>query len=267
VKTVIEQIEPYDTVYISAGIYTGTENTGIILSSTGITIRGAAGGQTIFTGGTTNVFSLVSCHFCTIASIQFDNNTGVNGAALSIVTSAHVTMNNLIVSRNRAVGVAGSIYCSNSNLTISDSMLFDNGGSDNIGSGIYSTECSITFDFVTVRGHSSCALSFWGNGVYIFRYCLFTENITPTSFSVFWVSASDDLKLAGISMIMNHTIFRGNRAASNGGTMQLALNTGFKAFNTTWEHNAAGLQGGGYLSSGSGDTYLLNCTFRHNTAG
>jgi hypothetical protein len=197
VAAALLHVSEYDTILIDDGVYTGTGNSNLTLSITGITIRSINGAtKTMFTGATETIFFIDECQSCTVDGFTFQYNTADNGAAVRILNSVDITVTNIVAMNNHVHLAGGAVYMKYSNVTISNSLFSNNTvtvlahaalyNSDESlfgGASIYGAFVQLVLSNVILSFHSSVSVTIWKPGSVILNSCIFEKNIAITGLS------------------------------------------------------------------------------------
>ena len=287
-----------DEIWVAAGVYkpttSTTDQTASILLKAGVAIYGGfAGGETarternpqtnvtIFSGDidgddsqapiVTNAYTVTglgtnSYHVVTVATgATLDGVTitagyipGISVAGGGLYTAGSMTINNVVLSGNRAYG-GGGIY-SSAAVTITNST-FTGNWADNAGGGIYNDGLGTTLTNVTfINNRSTDGAGAAGNWMTL-RNAAFTDNYATMRGGGLYVSGGS-ATLIDVSFTHN-----GGGSGGIGGGMTIEGSTFPVTLNRVTFTNNYGATTGGGLGAWTGNAILNDVTFSGNSAG
>ena len=279
IKKAVYYAYGYDnvTIHILDGIYSGNENTNIIINTGLLTITGR---NAVIDGGNSNTFFTIN----NAKNLIIDNLTFINGLMSSngniyISKTSGVTLKNVIYMNNNAVAsltaYVRNIY-NNGYLTIIDS-IFKNNGADNgyIQSGvIYNNgDVSLTINnskFINNTGSFSACIyhirNYFDNSL---NNCYFDDNYGRyVNYGAFNITGCNFVNNHGIcvqgSFNVINSNFTSNPVIDDHYGTGAALNGQGDVFNCNFINNSAYGDGGAIVISGGS---IIKCSFINNTAG
>ena len=279
IKKAVYYAYGYDnvTIHILDGIYSGNENTNIIINTGLLTITGR---NAVIDGGNSNTFFTIN----NAKNLIIDNLTFINGLMSSngniyISKTSGVTLKNVIYMNNNAVASltadVRNIY-NNGYLTIIDS-IFKNNGADNgyIPSGvIYNNgDVSLTINnskFINNTGSFSACIyhikTYFDNSL---NNCYFDDNYGRyVNYGAFNITGCNFVNNHGIcvqgSFNVINSNFTSNPVIDDHYGTGAALNGQGDVFNCNFINNSAYGDGGAIVISGGS---IIKCSFINNTAG
>ena len=278
IKKAVYYAYGYDnvTIHILDGIYSGNENTNIIINTGLLTITGR---NAVIDGGNSNTFFTIN----NAKNLIIDNLTFINGLMSSngniyISKTSGVTLKNVIYMNNNAVASltadVRNIY-NNGYLTIIDS-IFKNNGADNsyIDSGvIYNNgDVSLTINnskFINNTGSFSACIyhirNYFDNSL---NNCYFDDNYGRyVNYGAFNITGCNFVNNHGIcvqgSFNVINSNFTSNPVIDDHYGTGAALNGQGDVFNCNFINNSAYGDGGAIVISGGS---IIKCSFINNTA-
>ena len=182
IKDAIKKSKPGDTIVLSSGKYTGTNNTGITINKK-LTIRGKGSASSVIIDGQKKrtIFTIANNVDITFINITFANGKAKErgGAIYNEYKNSKMTFINCTFSKNTAGIQGGAIYNSRGSYTISNSIFKNNKVSHSAGAiyNGFSGKCSVNYSTFSNNTAAWGAAIFNGNSGYLtVTNSIFTKN-------------------------------------------------------------------------------------------
>ena len=240
------------TVNIADGLYTGENNTNILIDKN-IIIKGQSRDGTIINGtDSAQIFTVQSGANITVQNLTFADSTGSRGSAF--YNKGTLIINNCSFIGNTADQEGGAIYNTH-NLVISDCIFTGNKANDGGAVYIYSSGNLIVNNSTFTDNTATTN----GGAIYILNGALNIGNSTFLGNRAGYGGAIYN----GDTLTLTNVTFTNNNAGVSGGAV--VSNTNLIVNNSIFTGNHAGWYGGAIWNSG--DLKLTNGTFTGTTAG
>lgn len=231
----------YDTIYLEPGVYSGVNNTNIIINTKNVTIIGKTSTKDVFIDAesSSRIFQIDPNFSLTLINVTLINGGGIGNGSHIYNNGGSLTIINSTLSNGNAWDGGGSIYVKSSgNLSIIGSKFVNNYAY--IGGSIY----ALDFGFLNI---SDCifknnSIGEWGDGGAIFAQNGLDINISDSNFS-------------------NNSAYRGGALFSNNVNLSIINHTNF---NNNSVHTLYGEGGGIFIESSN--VFIDNSIFSNNNA-
>ena len=288
-KTTIENVENGSTIYLKNGIYSGENNTNILLNKN-ISIEGLGSKVVIDGKGKNQIFKIPSLTTISLKKLKITNGyTGYSGGAVTSDTNTLLIITNCFFTNNKA-DITGAIYslgsldinrcsfinnkannggaiCSLNSLTMNKCTFTKNNAKNGRGGAIYSIgnlnikSCTFTKNNAEDKGGAICAFE-----KVKMNSCNFTKNSANDHGGAVY-SGSDSI------LTINNCIFIKNTVKNQGGAVYSGFGSSLAMNLCTFTKNKAdgpiyiNMGNGGAICSGSANILVINiCNFTNNNA-
>lgn len=267
----------FSTVYLYAGVYSGTGNANICIGKCvglkGVTLTGMGGdpAQVVLASRDVPFADTVAMYIyentitrianMTIQDYSNTVSTEPNKAGAMEVVNSDVFFENVVFQNNSGV-IGGAMHVTNSNVTLNSTMFYHNSARLH-GGGLYFINSNVEVNHCKFRHNNVSTIP---------------ANAAGTGGAIYFVGVND--------LAIAHSEFHGNTAMRSGGAvfMQLNSNTGikslagqFSARDSLFKGNSVKGQGncvysgtcnsrGGALFINALSTQLIDCVFDGNSA-